>query len=324
MTKHRVLITGIEGFVGQYLTRYLLDSGHEVFGVHLAPCTRELKVELHRGDIRDAEWLKSVLCSAQPDRVIHLAALSSVASCEADPVAACESNALGTLKLLEALSQLGSPARILVISSAAVYEPREGGGPLDEDAPLRPINVYGLSKLAAEEVARFYYRAHRLGVVVLRPFSHTGPGQNPKFIFPSVASRIVEIERAIVRNRDSRESGIGTSDRVIELGNLDIRHDYTDVRDMVRAYALALDRCQSGETYNVASGRTILLRQAVETLLGFSSVPIAYRSSAAKRRQRDLPLLAGSSTRFRSATGWQPEIPFETTLRDLLEYHRSH
>jgi GDP-4-dehydro-6-deoxy-D-mannose reductase len=160
------------------------------------------------------------------------------------------------------------------------------------------------------EAGKFYSRAFGLDVVMLRPFSHTGPGQTTTFVFPKVAEGIVRIER-------------GQSEPVIEMGNLEVRRDYTDVRDIVRAYALALERCAAGETYNVTSGRPILLKDAVDRLCSLARVPVAVRSSAARFRPHDIPLLTGDPSKFMAVTGWKPEIPFSQTLSDLLDYYRA-
>ncbi|MBN2537690.1 GDP-mannose 4,6-dehydratase [candidate division WOR-3 bacterium] len=305
----RVLITGIEGFVGRHLAGRLLESGHKVIGIHLAPCTGLDRVELHCHDIRDFEFLRAVLADARPERVVHLAAVSSVAESETHVLETYDVNAVGTLRLLEAVRQSAPRARVLLVSSAEVYGRGPAAGPFTEQSPALPVSPYALSKLAAEEAGRFSHRAFGLDVVILRPFSHTGPGQSPRFVFPTVARRIAELERA----------GGG----VIELGNLDTRRDYTDVRDICRAYELALERCEPGETYNITSSRPVLIRDGVEALCRLARVPVEYRTVAERLRERDIPLLSGSSDRFVQATGWRPEIPFDQTLTDLLAYWRT-
>jgi len=304
----RVLITGIEGFVGRHLAARLLDSGHRVFGIHIAPCAGLEDVDLSCHDIRDFDFLRSHLTDTRPDRIVHLAAVSSVAESETHVLETFDVNAVGTLRLLEAVRLSVPEARLLLVSSADVYGRDPSDGPFTEQSLARPVSPYALSKLAAEEAGRFAHRAFGLDVVVLRPFSHTGPGQSPRFVFPTVARRIAELER----------SGGGT----IELGNLEVRRDYTDVRDVCRAYELALERCAPGETYNVTSGKPVLIRDGVESLCRLARVPIEYRTVAERRRERDLPLLSGSNKKFVAATGWQPAIAFEQTLADLLDYWR--
>jgi GDP-4-dehydro-6-deoxy-D-mannose reductase len=306
----RILVTGIEGFAGGHLARHLSSAGHSVIGLHWADAPAGLPAEFHKGDICDFESTRSLLERTRPDGIIHLAGISSVALSESRQMTTYEVNALGTLKLLEAVRQLGLKCRVILISSADVYGRSNAGRPLTEDVPSQPLSPYALSKLMTGEAGLFYHRAFGLETVVLRPFSHTGPGQTTAFVFPKVAHAIAQIEK-------------GKGNSVIEMGDLRIRRDYTDVRDMVRAYRLAFERCEPGETYNVTSGKPLLLREEVGYLCSLARVPVQVVSSAAKFRPHDIPLLTGDPSKFMSATGWKPEIPFTQTLSDLLDYYRS-
>jgi len=306
----RVLITGIEGFVGGHLCRQLAGAGHRIIGLHWADVTTPLPAELIHGDVRNFAGLKATLEQTRPDAIIHLAGVTSVVTSEAHALTTCQVNVLGTVNLLEAARQSVPNCRILLISSADVYGRANIGKPLSEETPPQPVSPYALSKLMADEAGRFYQRAFGMDVVILRPFSHTGPGQAATFVFPSVAQRIVAIER-------------GKAEPVIELGNIEVRRDYTDVRDIVRAYELALERCPQGETYNVTSGRPLMIKEGVEILANLGRVKVTITSTSAKRRERDIPLLTGDPTKFGTATGWKPKIPIETTLADLLEYYRN-
>lgn len=306
----RILVTGIEGFAGGHLARHLASSGYAVFGLHWAEAPAGLPGELHKGDVCDFESTRSLLEQTQPDGIIHLAGLSSVALSESHQMTTYEVNALGTLKLLEAVRQLRLKCRIVLISSADVYGRSNVGRPLTEDLPSLPLSPYALSKHMTAEAGLFYHRAFGLDTVVLRPFSHTGPGQTTAFVFPKVANAIARVEK-------------GKQDSVIEMGDLSIRRDYTDVRDVVRAYLLALERCAPGETYNVTSGKPLMIQEGVDFLRSLSRVPVQIRSSAAKFRPHDIPLLTGDPSKFMAATNWKPEIPFTQTLSDLLDYYRS-
>jgi GDP-4-dehydro-6-deoxy-D-mannose reductase len=305
----RILVTGIEGFAGGHLTRHLASAGHTVIGLHWADAQPGLPAELHRGDICDFDATRALLEATKPDGIIHLAGLSSVALSESHQMTTYEVNALGTLKLLEAVRQLQSKCRVILISSADVYGRSNVGRPLNEDLPSLPLSPYALSKHMTAEAGRFYHRAFGLDVVILRPFSHTGPGQATTFVFPKVANAIAQVER-------------GKREPVIEMGDLQIRRDYTDVRDVVRAYLLALERCAPGETYNVTSGKPLVIREGVDYLCSLARVPVQVKSSAAKFRPHDIPLLTGDPSKFAAATGWKPEIPFTQTLSDLLDYYR--
>ncbi|MEO0009153.1 MAG: GDP-mannose 4,6-dehydratase [candidate division WOR-3 bacterium] len=303
----RALITGIEGFVGGHLCHYLQKLGWEVAGIHLNPPPAGLNVELFCADICDFDRLKSVLEQTRPEWIFHLAGVSSVAEAEKNPIPVYEINTLGTLKLLMAVHQLMLPCRLLFVSSADVYG--RGEAPHSETDPVAPLTVYARSKHLAEQLCRLYYQAWGMDIVIVRPFSHTGPGQAPRFIFPKVAQHIALVEK------DKAEP-------VLKMGDLSVRRDYTDVRDVVRAYVLAMENCISGETYNITSGNAIRLREGVDLLLKMSRVPVEVRSGATEIRPYDIPYLSGNAEKFRLITGWQPEIPFEQTLADLLEYYR--
>ena len=306
----RILVTGIEGFVGGHLARHLTASGQTVFGLHWADAPADLPGELHKGDVCDFDGTRSLLEKTRPDGIIHLAGLSSVALSESRQMTTYEVNAFGTLKLLEAVRQLQLKCRITLISSADVYGRSNVGKPLNEDLPSLPLSPYALSKHMTGEAGRFYHRAFGLDVVILQPFSHTGPGQATTFVFPKVANAIAQVER-------------GKREPTIEMGDLQVRRDYTDVRDVVRAYLLAMERCASGETYNVTSGKPVEIKEGVDYLCGLARVPVQVKSLAAKFRPHDIPLLTGDPSKFAAATGWEPEIPFTQTLSDLLDYYRS-
>jgi len=305
----RIFVTGIEGFAGGHLARHLASTGHTVIGLHWADAPAGLPAELHRGDICDFDATRSLLDSSRPDGIVHLAGLSSVVLSESHQMTTYDVNAFGTLKLLEAVRQLQLKCRVVLISSADVYGRSNVGRALTEDLPSLPLSPYALSKHMTAEAGLFYHRAFGLDVVILRPFSHTGPGQAATFVFPKVANAIAQVER-------------GKREPVVEMGDLKVRRDYTDVRDVVRAYLLAMERCAAGETYNVTSGKPLVIQEGVDHLCSLALVPVQVKSSAAKFRPHDIPLLTGDPSKFRAATNWQPEIPFTKTLSDLLEHYR--
>jgi GDP-4-dehydro-6-deoxy-D-mannose reductase len=306
----RVLVTGVEGFVGGHLARRLRESGHDVVGIHYAEPPPGLPARLLHGDVRVFPLLRLLVRASEPDAIVHLAGLSSVATSETRGSDTWNINATGTLNLLESVRQLGIDCPTLVISSADVYGRSNIGKPLAETEPELPLSPYALSKQAAEDIARFYHRAYGTRCIILRPFSHTGPAQAPNFVFPKVAHAIAQVEA-------------GRRDPLIEMGNLEVKRDYTDVRDIVRAYELAVEHCAPGETYNVTSGRPVLIRDGVELLRSQARLPVEIRTAASMLRGRDIPVLTGSPDKFRAATGWQPEIPFDQTLTDLLDYYRA-
>ncbi len=304
----RVLITGIEGFVGTHLARYLSELGYEIYGIHLTEPTANLPAELFCVDICEFSRIKAVLEESKPEWIFHLAGISSVAEAEKNPLPSYQINTLGTLKLLLAVHQFMLPARLLLISSADVYG--RGEKLHTEDEPPNPLTVYARSKFLAEELGRIYYQTWEMDIVILRPFSHTGPGQSPHFVFPKVARHIALVEK-------------GKAEPVLAMGNLNVCRDYTDVRDIVRAYVLAMENCISGETYNITSGNCIRLQDGVDILLRMAKVPITIAPGATEIRPYDIPYLSGSASKFQAITDWQPTIPFTQTLADLLDYYRN-
>jgi GDP-4-dehydro-6-deoxy-D-mannose reductase len=307
-----VFITGIEGFVGVHLARHLAGQGLLVSGTYYVTPLADLSfARTHYCDIRNAAHLQAVLAEEAPHYVIHLAAISSVALAEQDFSDTIDINVRGTLHLLEAIRARATRPRVLLISSSEVYD-RQAVSPdrpkLDEGAPVRPLNNYSLSKLLAEQLGRYYSERHGLDIVTLRPFSHTGPGQSTSFVFPSVARQIAEVES-------------GKRAPEIEVGNTEVSRDYTDIRDICRAYELALTRTTAGEVYNVTSEQTLRIGAGIEYLLSLAAAPVTTRVAATRVRQESV-LLAGSGAKFRAATGWQAEFDIRQTLRDLLDYQR--
>jgi GDP-4-dehydro-6-deoxy-D-mannose reductase len=286
-----VLVTGAGGFVGRYVLGELGDSA--VAG---------------EADVTDGEALAAELRRVSPTGVVHLAAASSVGDSWRDGAEVWRVNAVGTVTLLDAVAAEAPNARTLVVSTGEVYGPTPDR-PAREDDPLAPLSPYAASKAAAELAAERAARAEKLGVVVARPFQHTGPGQDERFAIGSWTHQIARLERA----------GGGE----LEVGDLTVERDLTDVRDVVRAYRLLLDSGTPAATYNVASGRAVPLAEVVETLVGLARAPVAVRQNPARIRRVDLPVLAGDPGKLRAATGWEPELNLERTLADALEAARA-
>jgi GDP-4-dehydro-6-deoxy-D-mannose reductase len=314
----RVLITGFTGFVGSHLADYLVGRGDvEVFGTHRWRSRLE-NVEHLRGrvqfvecDLRDAGAVRRLLRQVRPERIFHLAAQSYVPTSWAAPAETLTGNVTLQLNLFEALRDLELPARVHVAGSSEEYglvQPHEV--PIREENPLRPLSPYAVSKVAQDLLAYQYWQSHRLHVVRTRAFNHTGPRRGEVFVTSSFARQIAEVEK-------------GVREPVVLVGNLEAIRDFTDVRDMVRAYWAALDQGAPGEVYNICSGRGYTARQVLDALLGLAHVKVEVREDPARMRPSDVLLLVGNCERFRALTGWQPTIPFEVTLKDILEYWRS-
>ncbi len=309
----RALITGADGFVGQWLTRELLDAGDSVFGgararrmpLHTLGEFRAAAVTWRQIDLSDEASLISAVRDARPDAVYHLAAQSSVPASIADPADTLEVNLMGTLRLLEACRREAPDAAVVVVGSADAYgEVDPASMPLRESAPLRPGNPYAASKAAAEVATLQYARCGWVRALATRSFNHTGPGQTDAFAAPAFAHQIAAIAR-------------GDQKPILRVGNLMARRDFLDVRDVAKAYrALAL-RGGPCKVYNVCSGAAVSMREIVDMLLDIAGVNVTIEEDPAKMRPSDTPLLVGDATALRSDTGWKPAIPLERTLRDL-------
>ena len=312
----RALITGAGGFVGGHLCAYLLaHTDWELTGtVNPRPVEDqppEPRLTLCHADLRDPMVVQDLLCKVQPDCVFHLAAQSSVSASFKDPWPTLENNIRAQLNLLEAARASRREVRMLVIGSAEEYgAPTPEELPLTEQNPLRPSTPYSVSKVAQDFLGLQYHLSYGLPVVRVRPFNHTGPGQSPRFVVPAFASQIAHIEA-------------GLQEPVMKVGNLDAARDFTDVRDIVRAYYLAVTQAEPGEVYNLASGRPQSIRGLLESLLSLSDAEIRVERDPARYRPVDVPQVYGSADKFRRRTGWKPEVHFDQTLRDTLDYWRA-
>ena len=309
-----VLITGVAGFVGGHMVDFLRHQHPEatIVGLdnHPGARARALGIEIVQADLEDAASVRAAFARLRPDRVIHLAAQSSPQRSWEDPAGTLRTNVLGMLHLLEAVRSGAAAPRILAIGSADEYglvSPHEA--PLREDAPLRPASPYAVSKVAQGYLALQYALSPGLHVVRTRTFHHTGPRRGEQFAESSFARQLAEIEAG---QRPPR----------LEVGNLEVVRDFTDVRDVVRAYWMLLDRGVPGEVYNVCSGRGVRLGELLERLIALSGRRVEVHVDASRLRPVDAPILIGDPGRLRAATGWEPGIPLERTLADLLDYWR--
>ena len=293
----RAMVTGGMGFVGLHLVAHLRDAGDDV------------TVLDHHGDrsvdITDGPSVAAVIAEAAPEAVYHLAGWADVGASWSHPETVFRVNAEGTLHVLQSCIA-ASVTRVLAVASADVYgvvtEPEL---PLTEASPLRPTSPYAASKLAADALAQQAFLGHGLGVIRVRPFNHLGPGQSEQFVAPAIAARIARAER----------DGTPT----IPVGNLSARRDVTDVRDVVRAYRLLVERGEPGEVYNVCTGQDLAIQTLADLLVGLARQPIELVTDPSLLRPVDLPVLRGDASKLRTATGWEPAIPIEQTVADLLD-----
>lgn len=306
----RFLITGISGFAARHLAQRLVADGHEVFGTtRRLPAASSSIVPRDRiaaVDLRDREAVAGVMRRVRPDGVFHLAAVTDVAASLSDPDETYRVNLFGSLNVFAAVRAATPACRVAWIGSSHAYGVIDAVDlPVTERQLFRPLSVYAASKAAADLAAYQWARAEGLKIVRLRPFNHTGPGQAPQLVCADFAKQITEIERAVQPPR-------------IDTGNLDVVRDFTDVRDVVRAYVLAWERGVAGEAYNVCSGVGRTPRQIIEGLLRLSGVQATVTVRPERQRSIDVPTLVGSATKLRQATGWSPAITWDETLRDVL------
>jgi len=303
MSGDRVLITGAAGFVGRHLTTHLEACGDEVIGVDRIHSTGS---QIPGVDITDADAVSRLLNDLRPTAIYHLAGWADVGGSWKAPVDAFRANAEGTLNVLSAAVDAGV-SKVLAVSSADVYgkvEPSEL--PLTEDSPLRPASPYAASKVAADYLGLQAWLGRGLPVLRVRAFNHLGPGQTDKFVAPAIASRIARAER------DGGPS-------VLPIGDLSARRDFTDVRDVVRAYRLLMDKGEPGEVYNVCSGVDLAVQDLADQMLAQAQIPLRFETDEDLLRPVEVPVLRGSHDRLSDATGWEPEISISQTLTDLLE-----
>ncbi len=306
----RALITGVAGFVGGHLAEAILAKPEwEVWGAIIAESDRAnviAGVQTLTTDLREPEQARVLVETARPDAVFHLAAQAFVPLSWADPWGTYETNIRSQLNLLEALNRLNPAARVLVVSSNEVYGyARAEDLPLSENAPLRPNSPYSVSKLAQDFMGLQYFLDRQLPIIRVRPFNHIGPRQNERFVAPSFAKQIVEIER-------------GLREPVLRLGNMAAQRDFSDVRDIVRAYILTIEKGEPGEVYNIGSGQAHSVREMLDLMLAHSPVRIKEEIDPAKFRLSDTPISFSDPTKFKRQTGWEPRFSFEQTCVDIL------
>ena len=314
--KKTALITGITGFVGSHMAELLLKEGFEVHGLCRWRSRTENvdhikeKIHLIEGDLLDAHSLQGVLMDVHPTHIFHLAAQSFVPASWTSPAVTLEINIIGPCNLFEAVRAVQLDPLIQIACSSEEYGlvlPDEV--PMKETNPLRPLSPYGVSKVAMDHLGYQYFKSYGMKIVRTRGFNHTGPRRGDVFAESSFAKQIAEIEK-------------GLKKPVILVGNLEAERDYTDVRDMVRGYLMAVEKGEMGEVYNICTGKAVKIKKVLDTLLSLSKVKVEVKQDPARMRPSDVPILLGDNSKFVKATGWQPTIAFEKTMEDLLNYWR--
>jgi len=315
----KVLITGASGFAGYHLIKYLISKKDEkIYGTYLEDSSKERldefkeELTLEKIDLSKKETVYSLIEKIKPDKIYHLAAFTVPSLSFDSPLEVITNNVSSELNILESLrKQKLFKTRVLITSSADVYgKVKKEDIPINENTPLNPVNPYAVSKIAQDFLALQYFLAYGIESIRVRPFNHIGPGQGPNFVVASFSKKIAEIEK-------------GKRERVINVGNLEAKRDFTDVEDMVRAYDLILEKGKAGDVYNIGSGKAYKIKDILDKLLSFSKKEIKIEVDKALFRPVDEPELRCDYEKLKKLTNWEPLIPIDKTLRETLDYWRN-
>lgn len=303
----KALIIGAAGFAGGYLIRELNNSGYEVHATHLPSENIDTDCFRHVLDVLRKDDVKNLIDEIKPDIIYHLAAQSSVAVSWKKPQLTAEINIIGSINVMEAVS---ADTRLILIGSGEEYGfIREDACPIKETESLSPANIYAVSKACAGMIGRIYHRAYNKDIIIVRAFNHSGAGQAETFVISDFCKQVAEIE-----------NGLKTPE--ISTGNLSAKRDFTDVRDIVRAYRLLGEKGVSGKTYNVGRGKAVSIEYILNTAIGLSEVPITHRIDPNRLRASDIPIIEPDVSEIFRDTGWSAEISVEQTISDTLDYWR--
>ncbi len=314
----KALITGVSGFAGAFLAEHLVAKNLEIIGIYLQEASLvnlekiKDKIDLFKLDLSDRDAVFTFIKKNKPDYIFHLAALTSPSDSFDDPYTTIENNIKAELNILEALRKLNfTETKVLVVSSAEIYGlVDKKDSPIGENASLKPTNPYAVSKITQDFLGLQYYLSYDLKIVRVRPFNHIGPRQSDKFVVSAFAKKIAEIEK-------------GKREPILGVGNLKSKRDFTDVRDMVKAYLLSLEKGIPGDVYNLGSGRSYEISEILDKLLSLSNSKIQIEVDKSLLRPADNPELVCNYEKFFKITGWKPEISLDQTLTDTLDYWRN-
>src|SRR5258706_6530386 len=314
----KVFITGISGFAGSYLGELLVDNGHEVLGTYLRDeglanlASIKNKLDLIKVNLLDEKSIQDIILEKKPDVIYHLAALASPSKSFKNPVETLTNNITAEINILEG-ARNGNliDTKIFIVASGDMYGLVEAQNlPINENTPFKPTNPYAVSKITQDYLALQYFLTYKLQVIRARPFNHIGPRQGLGFVVADFAKKIIDIEK-------------GHVEPLLKVGNLDAKRDFTDVRDMVKAYALLAEKGIPGEAYNIGSGISHSIKDIVTLMQSRAKVKFAISYDESLMRPSDNPELTCNADKMKKLTGWKPEILLEKTIEDILDYWRS-
>lgn len=312
----KCLITGINGFVGSHLAEYLQEKKIRIIGtIYPKNSTQNIlhiikKIKTFPCDLSIPREIENIIRKTKPDIIFHLAAQGFVPFSWKDPIGTLNINVLGTLYVLNAVKEYSPKTKILIIGSSDEYGSVDGERPVKEETPLNPQNPYAVSKLCSDLLSAQLGKFYKLHTVRVRAFPHIGPRQSPNFVIPDFCRQIALIEKH-------------KQPPIIKVGDLNSKRDFTDVRDMVRAYWSAIKKGKSGEVYNISSEKAFSIGEILKILIKMSKTKIKIKTDFSKLRLQDTRVKLGNSQKFRNLTGWKPRIPIEQTLKETLEWWRN-
>lgn len=306
----KALITGVNGFVGCYLSKYLLEKGYTVYGTVIEDNVRMENVQIHKMDLLNKQEVEETIKKINPDYIYHLAGQSAVGLSWKNPTLTIDVNVNGTINLLDSVRENNINTKVLIIGSSDQYgviKPEDC--PISEEHELNPSSPYAISKTTQEQIAKLYVKAYNMRIIMVRAFNHIGPMQSKNFVVSDFASKVAEIEKG--------------AEPIIKVGNLEAYRDFTDVRDIVRGYTMLIEKGKIGEIYNIGSGNSYKIQEILDKLISLSNKNIKIEIDPDKLRPSDVPIIQCDNSKIKSHVNWEPEYDIKNTLKDTLDYWRN-
>lgn len=306
----KALITGVNGFVGYYLSKYLVEKGYTVYGTVIEDNVTMDNVIIHKMNLLNKKEVEETIKSINPDHIYHLAGQSAVGLSWKNPTLTIDVNVNGTINILESVRESNINTKVLIIGSSDEYGIIKAEEcPISEEHPLNPSSPYAISKMTQEEIAKLYVKSYNMNLIMVRAFNHIGPMQSKNFVVSDFASKVAEIEKG--------------AEPIIKVGNLESYRDFTDVRDIVRGYTMLIEKGKIGEIYNIGSGNSYKIQEILDILISLSSKNIKIEIDPDKLRPSDVPIIQCDNSKIKSHVNWDPEYDIKNTLKDTLDYWRN-